>query len=85
VACAQRISSLNPQTLAHKESHRVSSIRRRLKQLNQGEAWGDQGEALELLIEAGKAQSRSCAIVEDQELQAATASPPWTIYFAKGE
>jgi hypothetical protein len=53
----------------------MCSIRRRPKQLNQGEASGDQGDALELLLEAGVAQLRLCATVEDQELQAATANP----------
>jgi hypothetical protein len=64
-----------PQTLAHEDSYHTSLICRRLKQLNQGEAWGDHCEAFELLLESGEAQSRSCATVEDQELQAAAASP----------
>jgi hypothetical protein len=55
VAHALQILFHKPQTLAHEDSHRASSIRRRPKQLNWGEAWGDQGKALELLLGAREA------------------------------
>jgi DNA-directed RNA polymerase subunit K/omega len=77
-ARARQISSRKHQTLAHDVSYHTSMIHRRSKQLNQG-------EALELRLEAGEAQSRSCTAVEDQRLQAAATSPPWIIFFTKSE
>jgi hypothetical protein len=83
VARARQILFHKPQTLAHEDSRRVSSIHHRLKQLNRGETWGDQGKALGLLLEAGEAWTRSYDAVEAQELQAAASSSPWIVFSAK--
>jgi hypothetical protein len=83
VAHAQQILTFKPKTLAHEENHHASSIHHHPEQLNQGEARGDQGKTLGLLLGAREAWVRSCDAVEAQKVQVTTASLLWIIFSSK--